>query len=250
MHLIPCVHNVHTTVRHGCGVACRCGWNCISPDWLTPALAYGTIWSWAPGEPRNLGLSTTVQAAASAASASRSQPTATHAAAASSTDRAAYRAAEQDVLDSGAEGCVAMSALDGRWRTVSCDDALPIACKAVADVAAEGGAVGAAAAPALGWSLGCTAKFTAAGWKCTQRGGAGVGSALSELMGSLRVGGGFSEPGVGGAERTAAACGPGFEVAYPRIAWENMALWRTLADSGEARVMLPLRPGVGPGVEV
>lgn len=37
---------------------CRCGWNCLSPDWLTPELAHNTVWSWAPNEPRSLKLST------------------------------------------------------------------------------------------------------------------------------------------------------------------------------------------------
>lgn len=153
-------------------------------------------------------------------------------------------------MDAAAVGCVAVSVLDGRWRTVACDDALPIACRAVSEAAAEGGNVGAAAAPGPEWSLGCTAMFTAAGWKCTQRGGAGVGALLGDLSGSIRAGGEDGETETGGAEMMTPACGPGFEVAYPRIAWENMALWKALADSGEARVMLPLRLADLPRVEV
>lgn len=159
-------------------------------------------------------------------------------------------------MDAAGDGCVAMSALDGRWRTVPCGDALPIACKAVGDGAVAagnwaGGAAHAARAPAADalWHLGCNAVFSAdGGWTCEPGRSANLAAALGALSGGIRgVPAGGSAQGEGavvpGGE---AACAPGFEVAYPHIAWDNMALWRALVDSGEEQVMLPLRPGADP----
>eukprot|EP00892_Ulva_mutabilis_P001819 jgi/Ulvmu1/11638/UM008_0042.1 len=245
-----------------------CGWNCISPDWLTPDLAHSTIWSWAPDEPRTLGLSSHVVAATETAplvptvagEGTRGTEMRRGAVTQSAEGQAGGAGEAQGIRAGAAErrvgaaevaatgACVAMSALDGRWRSVSCDNALPIACKAWPAKAQHANASnvwesasGTAASGRPVWHLGCASVYSqAAGWSCDGR----VGAAQSLLGGGLKVVGSGRGGGLGGGGDVrweGAQCAPGFAVAYPHNAWENVALWKALAEAGEARVMLPLR---------
>ena len=150
-----------------------------------------------------------------------------------------------------------MSSLDGRWRSVSCDDALPIACKGIPPDGSHmvqgprGGSPPNREEQGVPvWNLGCVSVYSAEkGWTCDELAAPPVREAQEVLGGSVR--GIEVEAGDGSAGRAdnglrkpwpEGGCASGFVVAYPETAWENVALWQALAGSGEARVMLPLRP--------